>query len=135
MENNELYGTLVLVHPDLKNDPAGQQGKVGILSYIDSRDEIYVGFENGREGKYSPDALMSLKDKSEIFPDLMANGSKLDLSEYKDLYKISLLQDRGRSTDIVHALEIAAKNPAIWDKSLVAVDQLLAPRMAQSVGR
>ena len=73
--------------------------------------------------------------KSEIFPDLMANGSKLDLSEYKDLYKISLLQDRGRSTDIVHALEIAAKNPAIWDKSLVAVDQLLAPRMAQSVGR
>ena len=70
MENNELYGTLVLVHPDLKNDPAGQQGKVGILSYIDSSDEIYVGFENGREGKYSPDALMSLKDKSEIFPDL-----------------------------------------------------------------
>lgn len=135
MDKNELHGTLVLVHPGLENDPAGQQGKVGILTYVDSNDEIYVSFANKVEGHYSPNALLQLKDRSELFPGLMTDASLLDLNDFKDLYKISLLQDTGRSTDIWRALEIAGNNPAIWSKCLVPVENSIPLKMEQFVSR
>ncbi|MGF7036943.1 hypothetical protein [Mucilaginibacter lappiensis] len=136
MNKNELHGTLVLVHPGLENDPAGQQGKVGILTYVDSSDEIFVSFDNNQtEGKYSPNALLQLKDRSELYPAMMEEAASMNLEDYKDLYKISLLQDRGRNIDIWNALEIAGNNPAIWSRSLVPVENSIPLKMDQFVGR
>lgn len=135
MNKNELHGTLVLVHPGLENDPARGQGKVGILTYVDSQNEIYVKFADQKEGHYSPNALLQLKDRNELFPALMKDASAMDLKDYKDLYKISILQDVGRSTDIWHALEIAGNNPAIWSKALTPVENSIPLKMQQFVGR
>jgi hypothetical protein len=136
MNRNELHGTLVLVHPGLENDPAGKQGKVGILTYVDSSDEIFVSFDNNQsEGKYSPNALLQLKERSELFPDMMKEAATLNLDDFKDLYKISLLQDRGRNVDIWDALEIAGSNPAIWARSLVPVENSIPLKMEQFIGR
>jgi hypothetical protein len=134
MENSDLHGTLVLVRPDLENDPVRQQGQVGVLTYIDSSDNVYVSFPNRIEGKYDPDALMQLKEKEEIFPQLK-DYDALNMEDYKDLYKISLLQDMGRSTDILRALEIAGNNPALWDKALVNVEDKMAWKQVFSVSR
>jgi len=119
MENQSLNGTLVLVRPDLTFDPSNGQGKVAIVSY-DSRqsNEIYVAFNNGREGIYPPEALVKLKDKQTILNDLTTNGSKMPLDAFKDLYKISILLDRGTNTGYWQALEIAGKNPTVWEKAL-----------------
>lgn len=119
MNNENLNGTLVLVRPDLTVDPANGQGKVAIVTYdrVQSK-EIYVAFNNGKEGIYPPEFLLKLKDKKTILNDLMANGSEMPLDNFKDLYKISMLLDRGTSTAQWQALEIAGQNPAIWDKSM-----------------
>ncbi|SHM92549.1 hypothetical protein [Mucilaginibacter sp. OK098] len=119
MDNESLNGTLVLVRPDLTVDPANGQGKVAIVNYESQQSkEVYVAFNNGREAIYPPESLLKLKNKNTILNDLMANGTAIPLSNFKDLYKISLLLDRG--TNIAHwqALEVAGHNPEIWDKAL-----------------
>ena len=135
MNNNELHGSLVLVRPNLENDPVRQQGQIGIISYVDLKDDVFVSFKNGTEGIYTGDSLLQLKNRDKIFTDLMSNASSLELKDFKDLYKISLLLDIGRSTDVWQALEIARDNPDIWKGSLVAIDNSMARQETQTVGR
>jgi hypothetical protein len=40
------------------------------------------------------------------------------VDDFKDLYKVSMLQDRGTSTGILSALEIARDNRNIWAQTL-----------------
>jgi|SRR5579872_3399200 len=133
MKDSELQGAIVLVRPDLETDPAGKQGKIGVVSYANRLDDIYVNFGNA-EGVYSSDALFKLKNRRELFDELM-NGSSLGVKDFKDLYKIGLLQDIGRPKDIVQALEIARDNPAIWEHALEPTGETLAQRQTQNVGR
>ncbi|QXV63674.1 hypothetical protein INP83_11180 [Mucilaginibacter sp. 21P] len=119
MENGSLNGTLVLVRPDLTFDPAGGQRKVGVVNYDRPQsNEIYVAFDHGREAIYPPEALVRLKDTQTILNDLTSNGSKMPLDVFKDLYKIIMLLDRGTNTGSRQALEIAGKNPAVWERAL-----------------
>jgi len=118
MENENLTGSLVLVHPELENDPLKKQGQIGILTYPRELHEMYVSFPGGAEGIYEWNNLLKLKGKQEIFDDLMKNGSAMEQNDFKAMYKIMLLQDRGTSKGTIDALEIARDNPGIWDRAL-----------------
>ena len=123
MNNENLTGSLVLVHPELANDPLNKQGQVGVLTYPREFNEMYVSFPGGGEGTYDADKLLKLKDKQAIFEDLMKNGSSMEQNDFKAMYKIMLLQDRGTSRATYDALEIARDNPGIWDKTLDRIAQ------------
>jgi hypothetical protein len=136
MKDNELLGTLALVHPDLENHPAGREGDIGVVAYVDSpQNEIHLRFPDDAEAVYPSDALFLLKNNERIFNEKTADTKPLSLDNYKDLYKITKLQDMGRGTDIWNALEIARDNPAIWSNSLVSVQETLGIRHNQYVGR
>ncbi|MES2108731.1 MAG: hypothetical protein V4577_08295 [Bacteroidota bacterium] len=136
MTNNELLGTLVLVHPNLENHPAGREGDIGIVAYVDSpKNEVYLRFTDEAEAVYPSDALFMLKDSDKIFPEAAIDRSNMNMDNYKDLYKINTLQSMGRGKDIMNALEIARDNPGIWPSSLVSVEESLGLRHNQYVGR
>lgn len=136
MKNQELLGTLVLVHPNLENHPAGREGDIGIVAYIDEpQNEIYLRFTDEAEAIYPSDALFLLEDREQIFSRESNGTNVVTLNDYKDLYKIATLQDLGRSTDIWNALEIARDNPDIWPASLVSVQEILGIKHNQYVGR
>jgi hypothetical protein len=136
MTNNELLGTLVLVHPDLKDHPAGREGDIGIVAYVDSpHNQVYLRFTDEAEAVYPSDALFMLKNKEKLFSEKLAGGSDMKLDNYKDLYKIATLQDMGRGKDIWTALEIARDNPEIWKNSLVSVEESLGLRHNQYIRR
>ncbi|UOE47815.1 hypothetical protein MTO98_25735 [Mucilaginibacter sp. SMC90] len=133
MMNNELLGTLALVRPDMENDPAHKQGSIGIITYVDpTEDQVYLSFKGGEEARYPAAELLRLKDREKLFPDLMKNAAQLDVNDFKDLYKISSLQDMGRGEDLWQALEIARDNPNIWEGGLEALDAGLSKRQAVS---
>jgi hypothetical protein len=133
MTNRELPGTLALVHPDFENHPAGREGDIGIIAYVDNDDKVYLRFTDEAEAVYPPDAIMVLKSRQEIFPS--PDDTEISLDSYKDLFKISTLQDMGRGKDLWHALEIARDNPAIWQNSLLTVAEGLGHRQTQTIGR
>lgn len=124
MNNDNLHATLVMVHPDLKNDPLQNQGKIAVVNYDrDYNHEVYVAFENGQNAVYHPAELLRLKDKQEVFNDLMANGTAMEPGDFKALYKIILLQERQTPKANLDALEIARDNPGIWERALEAPKQ------------
>lgn len=136
MTNNELLGTLVMVHPNLENHPAGREGDIGIVAYVDTpNNEIYLRFTDEAEAVYPADALFRLKEKEQVFSPGSSGTNAATLNDYKDLFKIATLQDHGRSTDIWKALEIARDNPGIWQASLVSVEESLGLRSDRFIGR
>ncbi|WP_191175708.1 hypothetical protein [Mucilaginibacter rigui] len=92
-------------------------------------------FTDEAEAVYPSDALFKLKPKEEIYPTGGMDFAIPNLNSYKDLYKISLLQQMGRSTDIWNALQIARENPEIWKNSLVSVEESLGLHHNQYIGR
>jgi len=136
MKNNELLGTLVLVNPEIENDPAGRKGDIGVVAYVDDpNDEIYLRFPDEFEAVYPMDAVFALKEREKIFAAQEAVTAPVDLNGYKDLYKITTLQDMGRSIDIWNALEIARDNPGIWPNSLMGVGEGQTRQQSQSFAR
>ena len=135
MNHNELHGTLALVRPDLENDPARQQGEVGVLTYIDNSEKVYMSFPKGGEGIYEPADLFQLKEEDFFTAVKNDNSGTIGLKDYKDIFKIDLLQKMGRSTDTLRALEIAGTNPAIWDKVLDSVDSKISQNHSYSMTR
>jgi hypothetical protein len=118
MENQTLAGTLVLVKPDLEIDPDAKRGQIGVLTYARSETENYVRFPEGGEAFYPAGQVLMLKDKQEVFNDLTNNGTSMPIDDFKAMYKIMLLQDRGTSQALYSALAIANDNPGVQEKVL-----------------
>lgn len=123
MKNEKVTGSLVLVDPQVKNDPMNKQGQIGILTYAREANENYVSFPKGGESVYAAKDLLLLKPKAEILKELMQNGHQLPVSDFKAMYKMMMLQDLGGASNLMSAMEIARDHPGIRDKTLEAVDR------------
>ena len=135
-DRTNLHGALALVRPDLENDPVRQQGEIGIITYADEvRNELYVIFDNGKEGVYPGEALFQFKTPEDVAASPVNSDREMQLKDYKDVYKIGLLLELGRSEDLMKALEIARDNPDIWNDVFVTVGERIEQRQKQSVGR
>lgn len=131
MENQNLAGTLVLVQPGLESEPGAKRGQIGVLTVAFSEKENYVRFPEGGEAYYPAEQVMMLKDKQEVFNDLTNIGSSMPLDDFKAMYKIMLLQDRGTSQALYSALAIANDNPGVQEKVL----QPIMPTQKQELGK
>jgi hypothetical protein len=135
MENGNLTGTLVLVQPDLENDSSAKRGHIGVLTLPFSENENYVRFPEGGESFFPAARVMMLKDKQEVFNDLTNNGSSMPLDDFKAMYKIMLLQDRGTSQALYSALAIANDNPGVQEKVLTSISQTPKQELAKTYTR
>lgn len=78
---------------------------------------------------------MMLKDKQAVFNDLTNNGSNMPLEDFKAMYKIMLLQDRGTSQALYSALAIANDHPGLQEKVLESISQTPKQELAKSYSR
>ncbi len=112
--NDELTGTLVMVHPDLKGDPICKQGNVGIIiTESFENDYVCVSFRTGEQSYYTHDVLLTLKRPSIIYSDILRNSIALETADFKQLLRISLLVDSGLNKDKRAAMELAISNELI----------------------
>ncbi len=124
--SDELAGAPTLVHWELSDDPAQKQGQVGMITSADlENDEVYVSFGKGQQALYGTDALLVLQNQNDIYRYLMTNVSKLTTPEFKDMFRITLLQQTGQRKDAVEALELAKNNPQLQQFTLSSLQQKL----------
>lgn len=122
----DLTGTVVLVHPELTNDPVKRQGQVGMVASADlGQDEIYVGFGNGPIGLYSADALLVLKPHHEIYKDLLTHVQELAPQDYKAMLRISMLLESGSPKQLNDATELAMSSYQTLSRSTVTLQDKL----------
>jgi hypothetical protein len=135
MENENLTGTHVLVLPDLENDTGTKRGHIGVLTMTFSEKENYVKFPEGGEAYFPAAQVMMLKDKQAVFNDITNNGSSMPLDDFKAMYKIMLLQDRGTSQAVYSALAIANDNPGIQERVLEPITPTQKQELSNTYSR
>lgn len=135
MNNESLTGTLVLVRPDLEKGTGAKQGYIGVLTLAFSPRENYVRFPEGGEAFYPAEQVLRLKDKKEVFNDITNNGSSMPLDDFKAMYKIMLLQDRGTSQALYAALALANDHPAVQERVLESITPTPKQELVKSYGR
>ena len=134
--NEILLPQLLLVHPDLKDDPVQKQGEIGfITAAILNTDEFYVGFDDHQVGFYSADALLTFKEPGDIYDFLHQNALTLSVDDFKDLKNIALLLDHGTERHIRTAMEMVKKNGSIHDAVTIGLDRFLGIDQARGMKR
>jgi hypothetical protein len=127
---------LLLVHPDLKDDPVQKQGEIGfITAAILNTDEFYVGFDDHQVGFYGADALLTFKEPGDIYDFMHQNALKLSVEDFKDLKNIALLLDHGTEKHIRTAMELVKKNGSILDAVTIGLDRFLGIDQARGMKR
>lgn len=134
MENNtELTGQLVLVHPELSDDPAERQNTIGIITFADlSMDDFYVGFQDNTTGRYASNALLILKPMDEIHQLLVDRGDLLSFPDLKALTHLDLTLRYATGDRTWSALQLAANNPAIQTLCLDVLNDTIAIQQAHN---
>lgn len=131
----ELTGKLVLVHPELTVDPVFRQGQIGVIAMADLKtDTISVGFGGGPLGKYSTDALFVLKNKNELYLNIMTGVKEMDIETFKDLLDINMKQEYSDYGHTSAALKIAAENPEVMKRSMISLEEYLSRSQSIEVG-
>jgi hypothetical protein len=133
---DDLSGTLVLVHPALPVDPAGQQNQIGMITSADTgHDDFFVTFGKGAPALYSADALLVLKPSNDIHQSALDNHLQLDVADFKSLLSMAMLRQSGKYTDVRKALEMVMSNNRLIAHATVPLDEALDLKQVQILQR
>jgi hypothetical protein len=136
VNNEELTGYHVLVHPVLWDDPAEKNGEIGEIAEADLNDDlIRVKFDDGKYGFYGTDALLVFRTSDEIYDQLKQNAGNLSPLEFKDLKNIALLLDYGKEPQLLRAMNMVRDNPEALQVSMISIGDKLKNNQVRQVGR
>lgn len=125
-ENDDLTGTLVLVHPDLPDDPVNKQGQMGMIMFAEpEKDDIYVTFGKNERALYGSDALLVFKKPNDIYKEMMTNTKDIAIPDLKALYRIGNLLENGTSKGARDAMQLAVENPGILSRAMESLQSKL----------
>ena len=129
---DELTGMLVLVHPELTQDPANNQGKIGIITGAElEQDDVYVSFGKGEQALYSTDALLVFKPEKGLYTTIMTGAREAGPDVFKTLFQINLMQQHGTTSVMKKAMEMVADNKILRDLSMDTLENRLANQLQQ----
>jgi hypothetical protein len=123
---NVPNGTYAMVNPQVENDPAKRQGKVGMI--VDTNienDDIWVSFGKSEVGLYSTNALMVLQKPDMISQNAMDKRFEISGADFKQLMEISLMQADRRPENAKTALEMARSSEGVMQNSLTTLQDRL----------
>jgi hypothetical protein len=135
--NEELIGTMVLIHPQLPNDPADKAGKVGIITGADlDRDNIFVSFGRAGQGVYGSDAVLVLRPAEQLKDTLEKHKADLKVDDYGTLYQMALLKEfRITVANIKTAMSLAMRNETVLGYGMQSLEDKLGLRQEHSMLR
>ncbi len=136
MINEELRGTLVLVHPELAHDPAGRLNEIGIIVNSDlADDDILVSFQDNEYASFTSDALLVLLPAEQIHQNLADMAYETSFPDLKALTQIDLFLRYGSGDKHFKVLEMARENKNIQPFCLDTLENVIAIKQAQNQER
>ncbi|UOE47816.1 hypothetical protein MTO98_25740 [Mucilaginibacter sp. SMC90] len=136
MNNEELTGRRVLVHPVLWDDPAEKNGEIGEITEVNLHDDlIRVKFDDQKYGFYGSDALLVFRSSEEIYDQLKQNAVNLSAREFKDLKNIALLLGYGKEPQLLTAMNMVRGNPEALQVSMISIADKLKNAEVRQIGR
>lgn len=136
MTGDELREKVVMVHPELYDDPAAQNGEIGYITAADPGEDLYrVRFDDERRALYSSNALLVFQSSDQIYAKIKEDVMLLRPVDFKDLKNIALMLDYGTPERLRNAMEIAKKNPGVIEMALTSLEESLGLNQGYKRGR
>jgi hypothetical protein len=133
---NELLGMVVLVHPNLLNDPAGRKNQIGVItSAVLEHDNITVCFRENVQALFSTDALLVLRDPDDIAIDALNDFTLLPFEDYGDIMNIIMLANSPSMESRRAAVELSRGNPVAMEYAMHPLNDELALKQDRRLSR
>jgi hypothetical protein len=115
-EQPELTGQPVLIHPRLTHDPFDKKNKIGVIISADfENNEITVDFGNEGRALFSTDSVLVLRDPEKIRSSADDDYTLMPIWDYGEIMNIASLVESGRADHRKYAVQLAQKDPEIFD--------------------
>ena len=135
-KQDELSGTLVLVHPQLLTDPAEKKNQIGIIASAEiENDNVVVSFGKDGQALFSADALLVLRKPGSIHFDTMQDHLKMNAQDFKDLLRVGMLANSSLTKDHRQAIQMSRDNPAVLEYSMASLEEELGLKQDYSLSR
>lgn len=107
---DELNGSLVMV---IDRQNPGAAARIGLMGEIDNeQNSAHVSFGDLHREIVDANDIRLLKDRSSLYRDLLSQTADINLGDFKTLFKINMLQDRGDPASILEAYHLLQNNPS-----------------------
>jgi hypothetical protein len=134
--DDSLNGKIVLVHPDLPEDPAGRQNQAGrIIRANLQADDIYVDFKDGKPALYATNALLVLKDPDEIYRILEGTGTDMTNPAIMGSYFVASVLHIGFASADRSAMNRAIQNDGVREICLESLSEVLERNEIRGINR
>jgi len=119
---DKLKNRLVLVDPDLANDPARKQGQFGrILGRMEEVHLVFVAFPGGKEAGYDTGDLLVLMPHKLLEGMVFKRSHPMLRSDRRRIGKIARLAKSGRAAHIREAMELAMASAMLRKLAVVTL--------------
>jgi len=111
-------GMLVLAHGQ-----ADDKLKIGMISSIDAaQGRAKISFGDFSSANLSSGDILVLKDKNQLYRDLLTSAAAMETADFKAVFKVSMLQDRPGSAALLEALELLKDRPGALELATVSLE-------------
>ncbi|RZK35379.1 MAG: hypothetical protein EOO90_29285 [Pedobacter sp.] len=118
MEN--LNGTIAMVNG--ASVGTSKEMRIGIISLVDVQTgHADITFASLQKERVALSEIHLLKDRHTLYQMLMSTSASIPLGDFKTLFKVNMLQDRGDPSSLLDAFQILKSSPTA---AAMATDQL-----------
>jgi len=111
---------LVLAHGRTAEDEL----KIGMISSIDAaQGRAKIAFGDFSSANLPAPDILVLKDKNQLYRDLLTSASVMETADFKAVFKVSMLQDRPGSAALMEALELLKDRPGALQLATVSLQE------------
>ncbi|MFC3560169.1 hypothetical protein [Pedobacter jamesrossensis] len=109
MEN--FKGSIALVKDQI--DEYLSVMRIGVITSIDDSSLFaQLAFADSSSARFASKDILLLKDKAELYTFLLSSPEKIPLGDFKLLFQVSMLQDRGDSSSHISACQLLKSSPS-----------------------
>ena len=96
--------------------------RIGVVSSVDDNSLFaQLTFSDLSQARFASKEIYVLKDKAELYTQLLSGAAKVPLTDFKLLFQVNMLQDRGDASSLIQACQLLKSSPTAI---LLATDKL-----------
>jgi len=103
--------------------------RIGVITSVDESSLFAnLTFADSSSGRFASTEVMLLKDKADLYTFLLSSPEKIPLGDFKLLFQVSMLQDRGDSSSLISACQLLKSSPSALELATDSLSQRLESR-------
>ncbi|RZM20695.1 MAG: hypothetical protein EOO88_35445 [Pedobacter sp.] len=100
--------------------------RIGVISSVDDGALFaQLTFADLTNSSFPAKEILLLKDKAELYTLLLSGGANIPLADFKLLFQVNMLQDRGDASSLIQACQLLKASPSAIELATVKLSARL----------